>query len=60
MAESVIPIERIRREARAAAQEHANINDACPYPFGSDAAHAFQQAFAEARAALDGGPELEP
>ena len=51
-ADQVIPLERLEREAKAAAREHADINAACPYPFGSDAAHAFAQFFRQARKAL--------
>lgn len=48
--EQVIPLERIEREARAAALKYSNVNAACPYPFFSDAGHAFQQYFKLARA----------
>lgn len=48
--EQVIPIDRIEREARAAAQQYSDVNAACPYPFGSDAGHAFAQYFKLARA----------
>lgn len=48
--EQVIPLERIEREARDAAREYSDINAACPYPFGSDAGHAFSQYFKLARA----------
>lgn len=51
MSYSVISIERIQREAQAAALTHSDINAACPYPFGSDAAHAFQAAFNATREA---------
>ncbi len=49
MSEQVIPIERIEREARKAAGEHDDVNAACPYPFGTDAAHAFKAYFVMAR-----------
>lgn len=49
MGEQVIPIERIVREARAAAEQHDDVNLACPYPFGTDAAHAFKSHFVMAR-----------
>lgn len=48
--EQVIPLGRIEREARAAALQYSDVNDACPYPFGSDAGHAFSQYFKLARA----------
>lgn len=60
--EQVIPLERIEREARAAALQYSNVNDACPYPFGSDAGHAFSQYFKLARAeaqALEDSTVLE-
>lgn len=43
--EPIIPIARIEREAIAAAQQHACINAACPYPFGSAAGRLFKQLF---------------
>jgi len=43
--ETHVPIERIEREAQAAAQEHQDINAACPYPFNSDAGRLFKQFF---------------
>lgn len=49
----LISIERIRREAREAARRYADINDACPYPWLTDAAHAFRAEFQAARAAID-------
>lgn len=48
--EQVIPIDRIEAEARQAAQRYQDVNAACPYPFGSDAGHAFAQFFKQARA----------
>lgn len=48
--EQIIPLERVEREARAAARRYSTLNDACPYPFGSDAGHAFSQFFKLARA----------
>ena len=57
MSHSVISIERIQREAQAAALKHSDLNSACPYPFGSDAAHAFQAAFAAAREAIPTKPQ---
>jgi hypothetical protein len=53
---SVISLETIKREAEAAAKQHSDINAACPYPFGSDAAHAFKFAFKEAREAITSKP----
>lgn len=44
----IIPIERLKREATEAAKHHSDINAACPYPFHTDAAHAFKAFFHEA------------
>jgi hypothetical protein len=50
---SVEPIEKIKREAQEAAKRHSDVNDACPYPFHSDAGHAFSAFFHEARARIE-------
>ena len=42
-------INRIEAEAKAAALRYNDINDACPYPFGTTAAFVFKNAFNEAR-----------
>lgn len=55
MAHEVIPIARIQREAAESAQRFANVNDACPYPFGSDAGRVFKEAFFIAREAKERG-----
>lgn len=49
MAHKIIPIERIQREAKQAAQQHANANSANPYPAGSSAANLFKEHFFIAR-----------
>lgn len=49
MAHEIIPIERIKREAAAAAHKHSNANDANPYPAQSAAARVFKDAFFIAR-----------
>ncbi|MDF3821967.1 hypothetical protein P3G55_18830 [Leptospira sp. 96542] len=41
----VIPIARIEREARQAAHQFDSLELACPYPFNSDAGHAFASYF---------------
>ncbi len=56
MPHPIISIDRIQREAKAAAVTYSDINDACPYPFGSDAAHAFSSAFKDARDAILSNP----
>lgn len=52
MPEPVISIERLRAEAQDAATRYSDINAACPYPFHTDAAHAFKAYFLEARARI--------
>ena len=47
--EPIIPIARIEREAIAAARQHACINAACPYPFGSAAGRLFKQLYLAAQ-----------
>lgn len=49
MTHTVTSLVRIEREAKAAAKLSGDINDHCPYPFGSDAAHAFKGYFNTAR-----------
>jgi hypothetical protein len=60
MPQEVIPLDRLQEEARAAALQYSDVNAACPYPFGSDAGHAFSQYFklarAEAQALQEGAP----
>jgi len=53
MPEPVISIERLRAEAEEAATRYSDVNDACPYPFHSDAGHCFSAFFKEARAAQE-------
>lgn len=53
MPHEIISLNRIEREAKAAAKQYSDINDACPYPFASAAGKAFKAAFAAARAAID-------
>jgi len=56
----IIPIARIEREATEAAKLYSDVNAACPYPFDSDAAHAFKAFFKTARnAALPTVPDLK-
>lgn len=49
MAHEIIPIERITREAKQAAQQHANANSVNPYPAGSAASLFFKAEFFMAR-----------
>jgi hypothetical protein len=45
----IYAIAKLVAEARAAAQTYSNINDCCPYPFDTDAAHIYRNAFLAAR-----------
>lgn len=49
MSEPIVSIEKIKREAQAAALVYHDVNDACPYPFGTAAATEFKRAFMAAR-----------
>lgn len=59
MPEPIESIASIEARAKAAALIYSDINDACPYPFGTDAAHHFKAAFFDARAALTPKPTQE-
>lgn len=50
--ESITSRANIERQARAAAKTYDNVNDACPYPFATDAGQLFKAEFARARAEL--------
>lgn len=60
MPDQVIPRARIEDEARAAARRYADVNDACPYPFDSEAGKLFRSTFLAIRASLALAPELKP
>lgn len=53
MPTQIISRESLEAKARAAAKTYDNINDACPYPFGTDAAHIFSAEFKRARAVIN-------
>jgi hypothetical protein len=48
----VTPIAQVEREAAAAARQFTDVNEACPYPFHSEAGRLFRAAFLQARNAL--------
>lgn len=50
--------DRLRAEARQAAAKYTNINDACPYPWGTPAAIEFKREFLAARAYIQTGDML--
>jgi hypothetical protein len=52
MHEEIKSIEAIEREAKEAARQYDNINDACPYSFYTDAGQAFKKAFQKERLAI--------
>lgn len=52
MTEPIVSRERIEREARAAAKTYDQVNDACPYPFGTQAGQVFKAEFLRARGAM--------
>ena len=45
MSEPIISIERIQEQAFKAARQYTNVNDACPYPFGTEAGRVFKEHF---------------
>lgn len=60
MPDEIIPIDRVHREAAEAARTFTDVNDACPYPFASDAGHAFRKHFEMVRLAMAAAPERTP
>ena len=54
MTHIVISLTRIQHEAQAAAKLPGDINHHCPYPFDSDAGHAFKSYFNSERATHSG------
>lgn len=60
MDHTIISIDKVRREAREAAQHYSDVNDACPYPFCTEAGRVFRSEFNTHRAALGVAPELTP
>ena len=60
MPEPIASRETIEREAREAAKQYSNVNDACPYPFHTEAGQIFHAEFNAIRAARGAAPELKP
>lgn len=58
--EPIIPIEQVRHQARLAASQYSDVNEACPYPFDTEAGRVFREEFNTMRAALGAAPELKP
>lgn len=44
----IVAKDTIEREAKAAAQQGLSLNDACPYPFGSEAGQHFRKVYQQA------------
>lgn len=59
MPEPIIPRDQVQREARDAAAHYSDVNDACPYPFDSEAGRVFRSEFMAMRASLGAAPELK-
>lgn len=53
MPDQIKSIAKIEAEAKAAAKIYKTINEACPYPFGTDSAHHFKAAFKAERAKIE-------
>lgn len=49
MTEPIVSLDTIRQQAAKAAQIYGNVNDACPYPFSTQAGREFKAAFELAR-----------
>ena len=47
--DQIINRARVEGEARTAARTHTNVNDCCPYPFGSAAGMLYASEFAQER-----------
>lgn len=60
MTETIVSIERIKAEAQRAAQQFTDVNDACPYPFYSDAGRAFKAEFTKQRLAQFAAANAKP
>jgi len=52
--------EQVQREAREAASRYSDVNDACPYPFGTVDGRTFRAAFFLQRAALAAPTQHQP
>lgn len=58
--QTVSTIASIEAAARLAATKYDNVNEACPYPFGTVSAFVFCNAFNAAKAATTSTPEATP
>lgn len=55
----IVARDRVVQEAREAARQFVDVNDACPYPFDSEHGRIFRREFITMRAALGVAPELK-
>lgn len=53
MTEPIVSRASVEAKARAAAKTYDNVNDACPYPFATQAGQLFSAEFKRERAAMD-------
>jgi hypothetical protein len=53
MSEAIVNLEAIKAQAREAAGKFTNVNDACPYPFGTAAGQAFKEEFNWVRSVIE-------
>lgn len=51
MSEPIVSITQVKEQARQAAEQYSDVNDACPYPFYTQAGQMFKQFFERARIA---------
>jgi len=52
MSFDVVPIDTVKRVAKETAERGLSLNDACPWPFESEAGRQFKQFFITHKAAL--------
>lgn len=53
MTEPIVSIDAIKTQAREAAAKYTDVNDACPYPFGTAAGRVFKEEFLWVRSVLE-------
>lgn len=47
--EPIVSLDQIKQQAAQAAEKFTDVNDACPYPFYTDAGRTFKQEFTRVR-----------
>ena len=53
MTEPIVSLDVIKTQAREAAAKYTQVNDACPYPFGTAAGQAFKEEFNWVRSIIE-------